>query len=308
MRTILCLTCSIILASTVLFSQSEDVLRPHGRSDQGTAEPKSSKKKDDKVIIGLEAGLNINFMSQPFTYDPNITKSPEEVLRSGTGFSPEVGIFVDFPVAKRVGIQLRLAYDPKSASNTKTGIIDAQREVTLEVVPMETEASYTLSFDALAAAVLARIDLTHNLFVTVGPYLSSALGDIIRSDRLTRLRPDDTFISVDYEGNPGQFDEITREDTLAQNMLPAVGAGTYSASTYAKSRIGIELGIGFRLNLTKNMFLAPNARYQYMITELNTNFSAVDVSQPFTQNFSTLAYDKGALNSLAFVLQLGFIL
>jgi hypothetical protein len=308
-------TAMLLLAVGSLISQ-EDVLRPKGRPGGEDASTSASNRRP--FILGIEAGVNFNFMSQPYTSTPQIQNSPEEALKSGSGISPEFGVFADIAISDVVGIQGRLAFDQKYATNTQRGFVDADSGVTQDangsgtsgfaVVPMETEARYALTMNTIAAAILARINVVDKFFVTVGPYATFLLGDVTRTDRLTWIGPPGTIIAIDYERNPGQYTQIERETNVAQNLLPSIPSSAYTTSVYSKSRIGIELGAGYRFDLTKKIYLAPNLRYQYMITELNSGFTATDLSQPYTQGTASIQYDKASLNSLALILQLGFTL
>ncbi|MBI2794159.1 MAG: autotransporter outer membrane beta-barrel domain-containing protein [Ignavibacteria bacterium] len=313
MRTVCIWTALLLLASASLISQ-EDVLRPKGRPDVENASAAVSPKRP--FVLGIEAGVNFNFMSQPYTSTPQIKNSPEEALKSGSGISPEFGVFADMAISSIVGIQARVAFDQKYATNTKQGIIDAFPPPGVfgpsingfAVVPMETEARYALTMNTIAAAVLARINVIEKLFVTVGPYATYAYRDVTRSDRLTWIGPPGTYIAIDYQGNPGVYTQIERKGYVAQNLLPRGASEAFTTANYSNFRIGFELGAGYRIDLTKNIYLAPNLRYQWMITELNSGFTASDNSQPASQTAAKLQYDKASLNSLALILQLGFTL
>ncbi len=314
----------VLLAITSTFAQ-EDVLRPRGRPESQRSYKEQQHRRRDKqsIILGLDAGLNINMFSQPYTLTgPTITQSPEEVLKSGSGVSPAFGVFIDVPVASSVGIQARLGYDAKWFSNTFRSVIDAT--ITNEVrgvdgfggiVDMETEAQASWTLNTIGAAILARVDLAPNVFITAGPIMQFQLGDLVRSDRLTKIGPDNTFIVVDYDGNPGPFDEITRETTFAQNFLPAVGPQddgngnpTYVGREYESMRLGLEFGIGYRHDISPTMFIAPSLRYQLMLSPLNSTFSAVEIARVPTQGAAAMSFGDSSLNSLVLAVQLGFTL
>jgi hypothetical protein len=311
MKRIHVIVAGMLLCTTMMFAQSEDVLRPNGRPAGELEGASSSSSKKARIVLGVEVGMNMNFHGQGMTMDPVIENSPEVALESGTGFSPEFGVFADFGISSKFGIQVRAAYDAKAAGNAVNGIIDAPVSGVegFAVVPMETTMEYALSYNTVAIAALARIDLTENFFLTIGPIAQITMGDVTREDVLTKISDDDTFISVDYEGNPGQYDQISRTTTVAQNLLPAAGDPTfYTTSTYATTRFGAEIGLGYRVMLNETVYLAPNLRYQYMFSPLNDEFTAEEISQPFTQSTALIQYDKGTLNTLAFILQLGFTL
>lgn len=323
------------IATTPLFAQSEDVLRPKGRPGSSSGD-NSSSSSSRPITIGFEAGLNFNFFGQdisrrPFiSGDPTVTNSPEEVLGTGFGVSPTIGVFVDVPVSSSIGIQGRVAYDRKSYSNTQRGVVDAfvqQTPVRVNpgdgarsfpstihgfadgVVPMDTEAEVSFAMNTIAVAVIGRFDIWKSLYVTFGPYAHFVMGDATRTDTWNWIGPDSTFIIVDYNRVTGQYTQISRESNRYRNFLPAVGdvnqIGAYEQSTFASARIGLELGAGYRFNLSRSVYLAPNVRFQVMLTPLTAEFQASDISSPETQGIDRVTYGEASLNSLVAVLQLG---
>jgi len=311
------LTCTLIfLSATTLFAQ-EDVLRPRGRpSTEGTTQSQSRSRSRLPIVVGFDAGLNINMFSQPYTLNgPAITQSPEEVLKSGSGVSPAIGVFIDVPVSSSVGIQARFGYDGKWFSNTTQSVIDATITGTSTVIDMETESSASWTLNTLGVALLARIDVAQNVFITAGPLLQFQMGDLVRTDRFTKIGPDNTIISVDYDGASGAFDEITRESIFAQNFLPAIGPQvdgngnpTYVGREYETMRLGLEFGIGYRHDLSPTMFIAPSLRYQHMLTPLNSTFSAVEIARAPTLGAPFMSFGESSLHSIVLAVQLGFTL
>lgn len=302
----------LIASCTVVTAQdNEDVLRPQGRPGGG-----SSSTRSLPVILGIEAGLNVNFYGQGVSRLIDLVNSPEDVVKSGTGFSPMFGLFADVPLSSGIGLQFRAAYDAKSAGATKSdGIVEATvpnigtvvEGSKSNVVDATTETEFGISMNAVTLAVLGRFDLTSNLFATFGPVVNLAVGDVTRTDRVKVLAPDDVFILRDYEGNPIQEKEISRESNLSQTVLPQ--GSQVESSTYSSVRVGLELGMGYRFNLTPTMYLAPNVRYQYFISPFTTDsYTSLDNSRSQSEGQVPITFDKATLNTLAFVLQLGFTL
>src|SRR5690606_21947130 len=117
------LTCFVVGTLSLAAQSNEDVLRPNGRPD----DQQHQGKRNRAFVLGIEGGVNINMLSQGLSYSPNqpVPNSPESVLGSGTGISPELGLFADVRIAPRLGLQFRVAYDAKSASNTMSdGIVE----------------------------------------------------------------------------------------------------------------------------------------------------------------------------------------
>jgi hypothetical protein len=221
---------ALILASAIMASasvaavaQTEDVLRPHGRADGGQKSTMLTPRSK-RVVLGLEGGINVNFLGQKITWDTEVANSMEAALESGLGVSPEFGLFADFPISSSVGIQVRAAYDAKAASNTlgdgmlEGGTLPAGRVQGFAPSEGNVEAHYSLSMQAATIAALARIDIAENFFVTFGPVLNLAFGDITREDHLTVKSPDDFFLVVDYNGTPVQEKrDQTRNAGLAEH-------------------------------------------------------------------------------------------
>lgn len=308
-------TCLIAGTVSLAAQGNEDVLRPNGRPE----DQQHQGKRKRAFVLGVEGGININMLSQKIAWAQEITKSPEEVLGSGTGISPEFGVFADWRIANQLGLQVRLAYDGKNASNTMSdgivegsvfpdsaGVIQGGTIPTFEEGTIESH--YNLSVQALSFAALLRVNIAPNLFATAGPIANFTVGDVTRTDRLTVKGPEDFNILVDYEGVPGMYKEITRETNVSQNMLPAVGSGNYEGSTYSTSRIGLEIGLGYRFPLSNTVYLAPNIRYQYFFTQLTSGYNSQDISHIYTVGEVPMTFSPAKLNSLALIVQLGFSL
>ncbi len=304
---------SALLALTALHCLAqEDVLRPKGRP-AGSPAPNGTTRLT--AYMGVEAGININMLSQKITWATTLENSPEEVLQSGTGISPMIGLFADVPLSRSIGIQFRAAYDPKYVSNTKSdGIVEAERLSNKGVItgfgPIDAtvESHYHITASAISIAALGRFNLVDELFLTAGPVLNLAVADVQRTDRLTVLEPDDVNILIDYEGNSGTYKEITRETSLHQSILPQSVAT--EASTYATTRLAVEFGLGYRffVNQSKSIYLAPNVRYQLFLTPLTESFTSLDNSRWESEGMVPMSFDKASLNTLAIILQLGFAL
>jgi hypothetical protein len=56
------------------------------------------------------------------------------------------------------------------------------------------------------------------------------------------------------------------------------------------------------------MYLAPNVRYQYFLTPLTASINSIDLSREVTKGAVGMKFDEATLNTLAIILQLGFVL
>lgn len=299
------LLCCLLVTTSLVFAQTEDVLRPQGKP--GGYKPLGIRSS----YVGLEGGLNMSFLSQQFTTEP-FENSPEQVLKSGFGIAPAVALFADIPLSSSIGLQIRFGYSGTSAGNTKSdAIIELPTSDVAEGIVQgtfydsaEIEAQYDLVFSNVALGLLGRFDLTKQLFVSFGPVVEWRVSNAERSDRVTVLSPDEVNFTVNYLGESVREKTITRTDTIQQSILPQ--ASYTKASSYAASRVALEFGIGYRYQISKGIYVAPNVRYQYFLTKLTTGFSSLDGSRLFTQGSTQIDFDKASLNHLAIILQLGF--
>ena len=302
--------CMIAASSAASAQNNEDVLRPNGRPE----DQQNHRRHHRPIILGVEGGININMLSQKIDWSQPVANSVESVLQSGTGISPEFGVFADVPLSSSFGLQFRVAYDAKNASNTQSNgivegtILEGGRIQGTSFTEGTIESHYALSISAVSLGMLARINVAPRLFATIGPVVNTAIGNVTRADRLTVKSPDDFFFLADYQGVPGRYTEITRESSLAQNIMPPLGNGNYEGSTYSATRIGLELGLGYRFPLSNTVFIAPNIRYQYFFTNLTSGYNGNDISKSFSLGEVPMTFSPAKLNSLALIVQLGFSL
>lgn len=303
-----------MLALTAAFSiataaDDEDVLRPHGsKTERNTGSNSSSRISKSTVIFGIEGGINYSMFSQTMNRTgAALADSPENVLESGDGISPYFGIMADFPIVSSVGIQLRALYDPKKVSNTFNGTVDATTNtIPPRITDMPTTSEFTLTMDNLSIAAALRVDLTPSVFITAGPMAQFTLGDVKRKDIWSSAKPDTFTININYEGKLGPNTSISRETTSATNFMPNIPPNTPNASPFKKVRIGLEVGLGGKIDIGSNLWLVPQVRYQYMFTPLNDNFKANDLSRTLTNQQSVIEFSNPKLHSLQIGLGLWF--
>jgi len=306
----------LMLVAGSLLAQNEDVLRPYGRPGDAVQNTKRSSTKRDKMVLGVEGGGLFSFFSQTLERDVQITGSPEDVLKSASGWGMTFGLFFDAPLSSSVGLQFRANYNKQSFSSSSTAdTIDAaivgirtrdgeSPQGFTSVVPMPVKTSAAWTMNSISIAALARIDIVDELFLTIGPIASIRVGDVVRHDVIEKINNDTlTWISIDYNGTPGQYQSIHRDISVASNILPV---GAITTSTYAGARFGLEAGIGYRWNVSPSAYIAPNVRYQYMFSKMNETIQATDVSRINLQSASNVTYSNAMLNALAIVLQVGF--
>jgi len=305
----------LTLVAGSLLAQNEDVLRPNGKPGDVQQNNKRSSSNRDKMVLGVEGGGLLSFFSQTLERDVQVTGSPEDVLKSASGWGTSYGLFLDIPLSSSFGFQFRGNYNRQSFSSSSTadtidasivGIRPRDRENPQgdEVVPMPVQTSVAWTTNSISIAALARIVIVDELFLTVGPIASIRMGDVVRHDEIKKIETDtSTWISIDYNGIAGRYQTISRDVSVATNVLPR---GAISTSTYAAARFGLEAGIGYCWRVGPTAYIAPNVRYQYMFSNMNETYQSTDESRSILQRTSNVTYSNAMLNALAIVLQVGF--
>ena len=305
----------LTLVAGSLLAQNEDVLRPNGKPGDVQQNNKRSSSNRDKMVLGVEGGGLLSFFSQTLERDVQVTGSPEDVLKSASGWGTSYGLFLDIPLSSSFGFQFRGNYNRQSFSSSSTadtidasivGIRPRDRENPQgdEVVPMPVQTSVAWTTNSISIAALARIVIVDELFLTVGPIASIRMGDVVRHDEIKKIETDtSTLISIDYNGIVGRYQTISRDVSVATNVFPR---GAISTSTYAAARFGLEAGIGYCWRVGPTAYIAPNVRYQYMFSNMNETYQSTDVSRSILQRTSNVTYSNAMLNALAIVLQVGF--
>jgi len=305
----------LTLVAGSLLAQNEDVLRPNGKPGDVQQNNKRSSSNRDKMVLGVEGGGLLSFFSQTLERDVQVTGSPEDVLKSASGWGTSYGLFLDIPLSSSFGFQFRGNYNRQSFSSSSTantidassvGIRPRDRENPQgdEVVPMPVQTSVAWTTNSISIAALARIVIVDELFLTVGPIASIRMGDVVRHDEIKKIETDtSTWISIDYNGIAGRYQTISRDVSVATNVFPR---GAISTSTYAAARFGLEAGIGYCWRVGPTAYIAPNVRYQYMFSNMNETYQSTDESRSILQRTSNVTYSNAMLNALAIVLQVGF--
>ncbi len=237
----------------------EDVLRPKGKFYHD----------DDyrrKITLGVEAGLNYNMFNQNMTWNELFLHgSIFDPLTTAQGVSPCIGAMIDVPLDNTFGIQLKLAYDVKNFSRSSTGsdydLSGVAHDMILEV--SAKSAYFTIT-------PLLRINASENLFFTIGPTIHTIVGPIE-----TTWKPEvsdgtslNSFAYFNYLG----FGAASRG---------SVTLSTDDANSIEKPnspRIGLEGGIGYKFNLSSNVFLVPQVRLQLMFTPITNDTELVDIN------------------------------
>ncbi len=310
---VLCAVAAIALQQ--LHAQEEDVLRPHGKPLSAEERSKFSwANHPEKVpfMVGIEAGMNYNMFSQDLSRTLEITDSPNNVLKSGSGISPFFGLLIEEALSANLAIQLKFMYDTKHYSNKIAAVIDAVDSTNTIVQDLPLQAEYVADVNYVSIAPTLRYNLSNDFFVTLGVNYQFMSGELVRNDKLTKTDPENanTSLSFDYALQPGSYSMISRSISKATDFLPPFdqGSGFFSSPMidYSSSRTCLEVGAGYLVDLTRTAALALQARYQFAFSVLNPSFTVTDMSRAPSNRSSDVTYENAMLHSLQLSLGLWF--
>ncbi|MBI5324017.1 MAG: outer membrane beta-barrel protein [Ignavibacteriae bacterium] len=278
----------------------EDVLRPHGKKVTATNEDWSYKR--NPIIIGVEGGLNINFFSQAMVWDPTFPHGTIwNGLTSASGISPHFGVLVDVPINKTFNVQLRASYDMKnfgtSTSGTDYDFFSQVHDMNLKV---DVAAAY------ITLTPLLRINATDKLFFTVGPTFHFLAGDIETTWSPTSLDGtqlnDFPFWNRIYANGQPWFQNGQVTGSAKENEIDLDQNGNVRL-VQKSMRVGVEGGVGYKIPLSKSIFLVPQGRFQLMFTPVTDDTHWRDINN---LNSVVETSSKKMLNSLQLALALWF--
>lgn len=263
----------VALASTA--NAQEDVLRP---------------SIPPPILFGLELGANYNMFSQNITRSFDVPNSPYDVYGSGDGYSPYFTVYADYQANKRMGVQFKLGIDRKSFGDGRVGTADCYTNQSgSESEPLQERIDYTVSTTFITLGALARLDVLPRWFVSLGPVMHVRLDSTNQVERFEYLgtRPCEF---IDDLGNPiGKV--LTVEKKIQSNP---------------STRIGLELGTGYRIPLTKKFNLIPNIRFQYMLTDFVEDRPSADQFRRFTLGIADVQLTETTLHSIQVGMALQF--
>lgn len=276
--TLLLLLCFCMAA----YSQDEDVLRPKGRpaSDGSQTNNRQSKSKSSKNpwSYGVEVGLNLNMYSQSMSgLHPD---SRFAVFESGSGFSPFIGVYLDYALSDNTGIQFKLAVDQKKFGNTKSGIIDAQRELSTEVIAASVNSEYTNTAEFITITPQFRWNITQDFFLLAGPSIHIKSGKARQEFSETLISPSDVYYNGYFPEKPTKI-VVNTDDFLITD-----------------TRVGLQFDLGYQYKVSPKMTFVPKIGFQYMFTNFNDDETFTENSRPLTLGNVIGTATNKALHSL----------
>jgi hypothetical protein len=268
-------------------AQEEDVLRPQGRRANDNPvylSSGSSAAGAMKLAIGIEGGLNFNMYSAKNT--GLVADSRLAPIMEGTGLSPTLGVFADMSIDKTIGLMLSVAYDAKSAGKTMNTKADCQLDNGV-ITTADIQGVSSLTMQYLTTSLMARVNLSDNWFILMGPTVQFRLGDQKSGLRETALGD---CLFRDEFGNP-----ILRE-------VNAEGVDSTAAST----RLGATIAVGYKAPIAKNIDIGGRVGFQLMSTKISPDTGGVDPSRSLTLGNKPFTMTDQLLNSVQAAVMLWF--
>lgn len=287
MKRIHVIVAGMLLCTTMMFAQSEDVLRPNGRPAGELEGASSSSSKKLKWVFGIEAGMNANIFNGAL--EGTWENSPLNMLQNGSGFSPLFGLYVEVPLSSSISVGMRMLYDPKSfgnaVDNAEEQCYDATTDsYSLALLTSEFEESITY----ITLNPLIRWEPVDRFFVQVGPALQFAI-DSVQSTTTKTINEDE--ICRFNLGTPDESRVQTTESTGAPDN---------------SFRAGIDIGVGYRMQLGDKIDLVPRVGYQWMLTPYAKDQEGVDASQMNINGAVPITFTNITLSSIQASLSLWF--
>ena len=290
---LLFLSLLIAVISFNAFAQ-EDVLRPC----KSHYPPSYSGNEGYSFILGLEGGINMNFFSQNLvisnTYISNGLQNPTAYQAYGTGFgiSPHFALLVDFPLGNKFNAEIRVDFDERDFKNSSSGFDYDISNITPVQKSVNFNWNMTSFYYGLSAII--RYDITSNWFVSGGLNFQHQSG---------LARETDNFASVDGITPVNSYSflssNINANGPSLQNIIDIGNNSNNTGNTYA-NRIGLEIGAGYKIPLSKTIWLVPQGRFQYFLTK----FASDDI--PILPNLYGKSGSNRQLNAVQLVLALWF--
>ena len=265
----------LLLSFFAIAKSQEDVLRPRGYPKYISDDYKMSNFKKSSVTIGIEGGLNYNIGSQ----NVSATSPIFNLLESANGLSPHFGGLIDIPINDNLGFQVRLAYDSKFVETSGSGFDTTYTDFTGHLLNMK--AGLKANYFAVSPGI--RINADENLFFTLGFSFQFLSGDM----------------TTDWEASVSPFIPVFLDEFtwwgLGLGMEGTSDKVQTIETTALKTRIALEGGVGYKINLSDDVWLVPSARFQFFVSKWADD----------TQFFDVIVTDK-KLHTLQFSLALWF--
>lgn len=216
----------------------EDVLRPHGK-------PGYVYSSYPSVMFGIESGLNFNMFSQNMTWAPVLPNTPFRAFESGNGLSLFLGALIDVAIDKKSGIQFKVDFDNVYYTNSEEGYVECTDIVT-ELVNNTAiaEYDYNVSGTYIDFSILYRYRLSKDLMVFIGPVWRTPSGN-----------------------HDVEFTVSSKTDGCYVDFANQLSAVTSKEEIEVTDQFGLDFGFGYKIPISRNMWIVPQAQFQYYFTK-----------------------------------------
>lgn len=269
------------------------------------APPAAPTPSNRKLRFGLEGGANVNYFSQDISWDAGTTTLPNGIKRStlyeptaeAKGYSPSFGILTDFSFDNYSAFQVRFGYETKNyLSKGLVQDIDNMGDL----VPVEAEFfDYT---NWVSAAINYRLRLYNGLFAITGLQLDFLLPQSELEHRITTQDPNHSVTSlrqvINAQNNP-KYSVCFCDRQIVKIK------GKYPTEDVFDMRAGMNLGLGYEIELNDKLSIVPQARFQYFITPPMKDHHIDDIIAGTTLPIRT-EFNNKRLHTLQLLLSLWF--
>ncbi len=274
-----------LLASFCALAQ-EDILRPRG------APVFPLEERRLPITLGIEGGLNWNTASQELLYSPfQPSNTPNQQFKSGSGFSPLFNLAADLGFTPTLGLQLRAGYDIKTWGHSGTAEVDCQDiydPTRVTVIPLSVDWTFTVHYITLGAGL--RYSLTPTIWL-IG-------GFTVHLHQSNQQKA--TFSITDPNTNCGF---INPEDGQRYRTLEVTAE--FNAPPMKKTRVGIELGAGYKVPIGRTLFLVPRLQFQWL-SSFREDLIGKDAWKPYTEGVADVQWRNASQYSLQLLVGLWF--
>jgi hypothetical protein len=241
----------------------EDVLRPSKKYS-----PASNSSNDGySIILGLEGGINLNFFSQNLVMDNTYAlaglANPTAYTAYGSGFgvSPHLALLVDFPLGNKFNGEIRIDFDERDFKKSSSGF-DYDISNPLNSVPKNVNFNWEMQTFYYGLSAIIRYDINNNLFVSGGlnfqhqSGLAKETDNVSSADGITPVN-NYSFWNADPNATGPTYQRVKN-----------IGNNSNNSGNTFDNRLGLELGVGYKISLSKSVWLVPQGRFQFFLTKI----------------------------------------
>lgn len=256
-------TLSVFLLAAFSLS-AENVLSPNPSTKRSSGNTINGFDGITPISFIIEGAANLNLYSSSVSWNTALIDSlhktnafavpnsvVDDVYGSAIGFSPHFAFGVDVPINDKIGFAVRVGWDRKYVRNAVDGEF-AKLDGTGNVL---VENSWTKKVDYVNYSVDFRYNIIEQMSVNLGLVV-----DVLSRDRdITHWECSDVPLNqtsfypqmASWANNSYYDEDMVREQPETN-----------------KTRVGLELGIDYKVPVLERFTIVPYARFQYFFTKL----------------------------------------